>query len=257
MENNLQVFNNVEFGQVRTLLDDNKILFCASDIAKALGYARPADAVTAHCKGAVKRRLLTKGGEQETKFIPEGDVYRLIIRSKLPAAEKFERWVFDEILPAINKHGGYLTPDKIEEVLLNPDTIIKLATDLKAEREKRINAEKQIETDKPKVLFADAVATAKTSILIGELAKLIKQNGYDIGQKRLFNFLREKGYLIKRKGIDYNMPTQKSMNLGLFEIKERTINHTDHVEIVKTTKVTGKGQIYFINLFGVMQKETA
>lgn len=257
MENNLQVFNNVEFGQVRTLLDDNKILFCASDIAKALGYARPADAVTAHCKEAVKRRLLTKGGEQETKFIPEGDVYRLIIRSKLPAAEKFERWVFDEILPAINKHGGYLTPDKIEEVLLNPDTIIKLATDLKAEREKRINAEKQIETDKPKVLFADAVATAKTSILIGELAKLIKQNGYDIGQKRLFNFLREKGYLIKRKGIDYNMPTQKSMNLGLFEIKERTINHTDHVEIVKTTKVTGKGQIYFINLFGVMQKETA
>ena len=123
--------------------------------------------------------------------------------------------------------------------------------------EARRQAQKQIEADKPKVLFADAVATAKTSILIGELAKLIKQNGYDIGQKRLFNFLREKGYLIKRKGIDYNMPTQKSMNLGLFEIKERTINHTDHVEIVKTTKVTGKGQIYFINLFGVMQKETA
>ena len=125
------------------------------------------------------------------------------------------------------------------------------------EVEARRQAQKQIEADRPKVLFADAVATAKTSILIGELAKLIKQNGYDIGQKRLFNFLREKGYLIKRKGIDYNMPTQKSMNLGLFEIKERTINHTDHVEIVKTTKVTGKGQIYFINLFGVMQKETA
>lgn len=251
--NNLQVFSNTEFGQVRTLVDGDKILFCASDIAKALGYVRPADAVTAHCKGSVKRRLLTEGGEQETKFIPEGDVYRLIVRSKLPNAEKFERWVFDEVLPTINKHGGYLTPDKIEEVLSNPDTIIRLATDLKAEREKRINAEKQIETDKPKVLFADAVATAKTSILIGELAKLIKQNGYDIGQKRLFGFLREKGYLIKRKGIDYNMPTQKSMNLGLFEIKERTINHTDHVEIVKTTKVTGKGQIYFINLFNKMQ----
>ena len=258
MTNELQVFNNAEFGQVRTLVEDDKILFCANDVAKALGYKIPKDAVKQHCRGAVKHLLTDSlGREQETNFIPEGDVYRLIIRSKLPAAEKFERWVFDEILPAINKHGGYLTPDKIEEVLLNPDTIIKLATDLKAEREKRINAEKQIETDKPKVLFADAVATAKTSILIGELAKLIKQNGYDIGQKRLFNFLREKGYLIKRKGIDYNMPTQKSMNLGLFEIKERTINHTDHVEIVKTTKVTGKGQIYFINLFGVMQKETA
>lgn len=255
--NNLQVFSNTEFGQVRTLVDGDKILFCASDIAKALGYVRPADAVTAHCKGSVKRRLLTEGGEQETKFIPEGDVYRLIVRSKLPNAEKFERWVFDEVLPTINKHGGYLTPDKIEEVLSNPDTIIRLATDLKAEREKRINAEKQIETDKPKVLFADAVATAKTSILIGELAKLIKQNGYDIGQKRLFNFLREKGYLIKRKGIDYNMPTQKSMNLGLFEIKERTINHTDHVEIVKTTKVTGKGQIYFINLFDKINEVSA
>ena len=125
------------------------------------------------------------------------------------------------------------------------------------EVEAKRRAQKQIEEDRPKVLFADAVATAKTSILIGELAKLIKQNGYDIGQKRLFNFLREKGYLIKRKGIDYNMPTQKSMNLGLFEIKERTINHTDHVEIVKTTKVTGKGQIYFINLFDEMQGETA
>ncbi len=232
MTNELQVFNNAEFGKVRTLVEGDKILFCASDIAKALGYEKPNNAINTHCKYAtLKQGIITDslGRRQDANFIPEGDVYRLIIRSKLPAAEKFERWVFDEILPAINKHGGYLTPDKIEEVLLNPDTIIKLATDLKAEREKRINAEKQIETDKPKVLFADAVATAKTSILIGELAKLIKQNGYDIGQKRLFNFLREKGYLIKRKGIDYNMPTQKSMNLGLFEIKERTINHTDHV----------------------------
>lgn len=256
--NNLQVFNNAEFGQVRTLVEDGKILFCANDVAKALGYKIPKDAVKQHCRGAVKHLLTDSlGREQETNIIPEGDVYRLIIRSKLPSAEKFEHWIFDEVLPTINKHGGYLTPDKIEEVLLNPDTIIKLATDLKAEREKRINAEKQIETDKPKVLFADAVATAKTSILIGELAKLIKQNGYDIGQKRLFNFLREKGYLIKRKGIDYNMPTQKSMNLGLFEIKERTINHTDHVEIVKTTKVTGKGQIYFINLFDKINEVSA
>lgn len=247
--NNLQVFNNTEFGQVRTLTENGKILFCASDIAKALGYKYPNDAVNQHCRATVKRRTPISGKMQDINFIPEGDVYRLIIRSKLPNAEKFERWVFDEVLPTINKHGGYLTPDKIEEVLLNPDTIIKLATELKTEREKLANAEMQIEMDKPKVLFADAVATSKTSILIGELAKLIKQNGYDIGQKRLFNFLRENGYLVKRKGSEYNMPTQKSMNLGLFEIKERTINHTDHVETVKTPKVTGKGQIYFLNLF--------
>lgn len=257
--NNLQVFNNTEFGQVRTLTENGKILFCASDIAKALGYARPADAVNQFCPHTVKHSIGVETGKKadgtpatqqiQMNFIPEGDVYRLIVRSKLPNAERFERWVFDEVLPTINKHGGYLTPDKIEEVLLNPDTIIKLATELKTEREKLANAEMQIEMDKPKVLFADAVATSKTSILIGELAKLIKQNGYDIGQKRLFEFLRNNGYLIKRKGVDYNMPTQKSMNLGLFEIKERTTSHTDHTEIVKTTKVTGKGQIYFLNLF--------
>ena len=247
--NSLQVFKNAEFGQVRTLTENGKILFCASDVAKALGYTNVSKAINDHCKGITKRYTLTEGGKQQLNFIPEGDVYRLIIRSKLPNAEKFERWVFDEVLPTINKHGGYLTPDKIEEVLLNPDTIIRLATELKTEREKLANAEMQIEMDKPKVLFADAVATSKTSILIGELAKLIKQNGYDIGQKRLFNFLRENGYLVKRKGSEYNMPTQKSMNLGLLEIKERTINHTDHVETVKTPKVTGKGQIYFLNLF--------
>lgn len=158
---------------------------------------------------------------------------------------------------SIRKHGGYLTPAKIEEVLLNPDTIIKLATDLKEERAKRVEVEKQLEINKPKVLFAEAVATAKTSILIGELAKLIKQNGYDIGQKRLFQYLRENGYLIKQKGSAYNSPTQKSMDMGLFEIKERTINHSDHIEIVKTTKVTGKGQIYFINLFSKLERKSA
>lgn len=258
MKNQLQVFNNAEFGQVRTIVDGDKILFCASDIAKALGYEKPNNAINTHCKNAtLKQGIITDnlGRKQNANFIPEGDVYRLVVRSKLPTAEKFESWVFDEVLPSIRNYGGYLTPAKIEEVLNNPDIIIKLATELKQERAKRIENEKKIEVDKPKVLFAEAVATAKTSILIGELAKLIKQNGYDIGQKRLFKFLRENGYLIKHKGVDYNMPTQKSMNLNLFEIKERAINHTDHIEIVKTTKVTGKGQIYFINLFNEMQNE--
>lgn len=182
-------------------------------------------------------------------FINESGLYSLALSSKLPKAKEFKRWITKEVIPSIRKHGGYLTPAKIEEVLSNPDTIIKLATELKQERAKRIEHEQKIEADKPKVLFAEAVETAKSSILVGELAKLIKQNGIDIGQQRLFNFMRENGYLIKQKGSAYNMPTQKSMNLGLFEIKERTINHSDHVEIVKTPKVTGKGQIYFINLF--------
>lgn len=251
MENALQVFENQEFGKVRTVVEQEQVLFCASDVAKALGYSRPADAVTAHCRGSVKRRLIDNLGRgQETKFIPEGDVYRLIIRSKLPTAEKFERWVFDEVLPSIRKHGGYLTPEKIEDVLLNPDTIIKLATELKEERAKRMAHEKQIEQDKPKVLFADSVSVSHTSILIGELAKLLQQNGVPMGQNRLFQWLRENGYLIRRKGTDYNMPTQRAMEMGLFEVKETVVSHSDgHTSISKTPKVTGKGQIYFINKF--------
>lgn len=253
--NNLQVFNNTEFGQVRTINKKNEIWFVGKDIALALGYADTDYSIRVHVDGEDKQLFKPeeiqglKISNRGMVFINESGLYSLVLSSKLPTAKKFKHWITSEVLPSIRKHGGYLTPDKIEEVLLNPDTIIRLATELKTEREKLANAEMQIEIDKPKVLFADAVATSKTSILIGELAKLIKQNGYDIGQKRLFNFLRENGYLVKRKGSEYNMPTQKSMNLGLFEIKERTINHTDHVETVKTPKVTGKGQIYFLNLF--------
>ena len=253
--NNLQVFNNTEFGQVRTINKKNEIWFVGKDIALALGYADTDYSIRVHVDSEDKQLFKPeeiqglKISNRGMVFINESGLYSLVLSSKLPTAKKFKHWITSEVLPSIRKHGGYLTPDKIEEVLLNPDTIIRLATELKTEREKLANAEIQIEMDKPKVLFADAVATSKTSILIGELAKLIKQNGYDIGQKRLFNFLRENGYLVKRKGSEYNMPTQKSMNLGLFEIKERTINHTDHVETVKTPKVTGKGQIYFLNLF--------
>ena len=186
----------------------------------------------------------------EMYFITEGDLYRLITHSKLPAAEQFEEWVFDEVLPSIRKHGAYMTPQKIEEALLNPDTIIKLATDLKAEREERMKLQKETEELKPKALFADAVSASKTSILIGDLAKLIKQNGHDIGQRRLFQWMRDKGYLIKQQGASWNMPTQKSMEMGLFEIKETTITHSDgHISISKTVKVSGKGQIYFVNKF--------
>lgn len=265
MKNQLQVFNNVEFGKIRTIIKDDNIWFIGKDVAEALGYSNTSKAIITHIDKEDKQFLMldivnsqngnVPIGKTKTAIINESGLYSLVFSSKLPTAKEFKRWVTSEVLPSIRNYGGYLTPTKIEEVLNNPDIIIKLATELKQERAKRIENEKKIEVDKPKVLFAEAVATAKTSILIGELAKLIKQNGYDIGQKRLFKFLRENGYLIKHKGVDYNMPTQKSMNLNLFEIKERAINHTDHIEIVKTTKVTGKGQIYFINLFNEMQNE--
>ncbi|WP_144528763.1 phage antirepressor KilAC domain-containing protein [Peribacillus simplex] len=246
-----QTFTHQLFGEIQVKVDREQVLFPATDVAIALGYADPHKAIKLHTKedGRANCPVTDSLGRiQLKKFINEGNVYRLIIRSKLPRAEKFETWVFDEVLPEIRKHGGYLTPEKLEEVLLNPDMLIRLASDLKAEREKRIEAEKTIEQNQPKVVFADAVSTSKTSILIGDLAKLLKQNGYDTGQKRLFSELRDKGYLIKRKGSDYNSPTQMAMELGLFEVKETAITHSDgHVRISKTTKVTGKGQLYFIN----------
>ena len=246
----LQIFNSPEFGEIRTLEEDGKILFCAADIAKALGYTNPNKAVNDHCRAITKRSTPISGKMQEINFIPEGDVYRLITHSKLSAAEKFEKWVFDEVLPTIHKHGAYMTPDKLEEVLLKPDTLIQLAQNLKDEQEKRRALEVKVEAQRPKVLFAESVEAAKTSILIGELAKLLKQNGINIGQNRLFEWLRNNGYLIKRQGSDYNMPTQRAMEMGLFEIKETTITHSDgHIHVSKTPKVTGKGQVYFVNLF--------
>ena len=240
MENMIQVFENKEFGKVRTVEENGKVMFVASDVAKALGYSRPADAITAHCKGSVKHRLPTNGGMQDLKIIPEGDVYRLVTHSKLPAAEKFESWVFDEVLPAIRKTGTYSIPKDY------PSALRALAD--QCECNQKLVAENQ--AMKPKALFADAVKSSKTSILVGELAKLIKQNGVEIGEKRLFTWLRDNGYLMSRKCSDWNMPTQKSMELGLFEINERNAFNPDgSVRITKTPRVTGKGQTYFINKF--------
>lgn len=249
--NSVQIFENPEFGFVRTLDIDGKPYFVANDIARALGYKRPADAITAHCKGSVNRRYLTDGGEQEMKVIPEGDVYRLIVRSQLPSAVRFEAWVFDEVLTSIRRNGGYI----IGQESLTDDELLERAVMVAqrkiAERDKAI-AEKdaRIREMRPKEIFSDAVTVSDTCILIGELAKILKQNGVDIGQNRLFAWMRSNRYLISRKGTDYNMPMQKSMEMGLFEIKERTINNPDgSVRITKTVLVTGKGQQYFINKF--------
>lgn len=240
----IQVFNNEQFGALRTYEEDGQILFCGKDVAASLGYKNTNDAMKKHCKGVAKRYpLQTAGGIQEFVFITEPDLYRLIIHSKLPTAEKFERWVFEEVLPAIRRTGGYMvasqdeTPEQImaRAVLVAQDTI---------ERQKREIAEL-----KPKALFADAVAASDGTCLVGELAKMLKQNGVNIGQNRLFSWLRENGYLGKT-GSNRNVPTQRSMEQGLFRIKETAVTHSDgHVTINRTPKVTGKGQRYFIEAF--------
>lgn len=250
--NNLQIFNNAQFGEIRTIDENGTVLFCGSDIAKALGYSNTKDALARHCKedGVVFHDLIDNmGREQHAKFINEGNVYRLITHSKLPAAEQFESWVFDEVLPTIRRNGAYMTDDTLEYALTSPDFLIQLATKLKEEKAKRIELEAQVEQDKPKVLFARAVETAHTSMLIGDLAKILKQNGVQTGQKRLFEQLRQDGYLIKG-GNSHNMPTQRAMEMGLFEVKESTVNNPDgSIRINRTTKVTGKGQTYFINKY--------
>lgn len=240
--NDLTIFNSNEFGEIRTVTIDGEPYFVATDVATALGYVNPRKAANDHCKGVTKRDTPTSSGVQQMSYINEGDLYRLIMKSKLPAAEKFESWVVDEVLPAIRKTGNYQMQAPQGKELLALAVL---------EAQKTIEAQTaEIERMKPKEIFADAVAASHTSILIGDLAKLLRQNGVETGQRRLFDWLRENGYLIKRKGSDWNMPTQRSMELGLFEVKESTVNNPDgSVRTNRTTKVTGKGQQYFINKF--------
>lgn len=248
----LQIFSSKEFGKIRVVERNGEPWFIGKDVAEALGYINTQKAVLMHVKQNHKADVPIWDGSQNRNqvVIDEAGLYSLVMRAKTEKAEAFQEWVTSEVLPAIRKHGGYLTPNKIEEVLSDPDTIIKLATTLKEERAARMQAELKLEEAKPKVLFADAVSASKTSILIGDMAKLLKQNGHEMGQKRLFKWLRENGYLIKRPGADYNSPTQWAMEKGLFEIKETTVSHADgHVLITKTTKVTGRGQVYLVNLF--------
>lgn len=249
--NEIQIFNYQD-KQVRTVEKDGEPWWVLKDVCEVLEISHIKDTADRLEKDEVGQTEVidSLGRKQKTTIINESGLYNVILRSDKPQAKPFRKWVTSEVLPAIRKHGGYLTPEKVEEALLNPDTIIRLATDLKTEREKRLRLEEQAQKDKPKVLFADAVATSKTSILIGELAKVLKQNGIDMGQNRLFEWMRRNGYLIQRKGTDYNMPTQRAMEAGLFEIKETSITHADgHVSVNKTPKVTGKGQQYFINRF--------
>ena len=252
--NELQEFN-FQGNQLRTVLIDSEPFFVGKDAATAIGYKNFRDALKTHVKAKYKResRITTPFGTQTMTVISEPGLYQLAGESKLPSADPFQDWVYEQVLPSIRKHGAYMTPETIEKAIYNPDFIINLATQLKDEQAKTAALTADNETMKPKALFADAVATSHTSILIGDLAKLIRQNGVDIGQNRLFAWLRDHGYLIS-KGDRRNMPTQRAMDLELFDIKERTFQNPDgSVRITKTTKVTGKGQQYFINKF--LQKE--
>lgn len=249
--NLVKTFNHDVFGELDILTLDGKEFFPATDVAMKLGYSNPADAVIRHCrkKGVVFHEVLTSGGIQRKKFISEGNLYRLITNSKLPGAERFELWVFDEVLPMLRKTGGYVVNDElfIETYLPQADEQTKAL--FKSTLQTLKAQSKEVTTMKPKVLFADAVEASKSSVLVGELAKLIQQNGVDMGQNRLFQWLRRNGFLI-RQGDSYNLPTQKSMDLKLFEIKKRTINTSNgSTRTISTPKVTGKGQIYFVNKF--------
>lgn len=246
--NELQVFKNQEFGSVRTLVINSEPWFVGKDVADVLGYSNSRKAMADHVDDEDKEVLTSRNVTLENipnrgiTVVNESGLYSLILSSKLPSAKKFKRWVTSEVLPALRKTGQYQVKELSGQELM-AKALIEAQSVLAAK-------DKQIEEMKPKVVFADAVATSHTSILVGELAKILKQNGIDMGQKRLFAWLREKGYLIKRQGTDYNMPTQKAMDLGLFEIKEGSYVNGSGVNITtKTPKVTGKGQQYFINKF--------
>ena len=224
----------------------------AEDVARGFGFTREKNGVEYVMWDRVNRYLSEFGFStlvRKDDFLPENMVYRLGFKASNEVAQRFQAVLADEVLPAIRRHGAYMTEETLEKAITSPDFLIKLATNLKEEKEKRLAAERQIEADRPKVTFANAVNVSKDGMLIGMLAKLLHQNGVDIGQKRLFQWMRDKGYLMKN-GTDKNMPTQKARELGLFKVKERAIDNPDgSVRLTRTTLVTGKGQEYFINKF--------
>ena len=243
------VFNLTESSKIASI--NSEPYFVGKDVTGVLGYKNANDALNKHIENEDKGVAFcdTLGGKQKMTVINESGLYSLILSSKLPQAKQFKHWVTSEVLPSIHKYGAYATPQTIENIIDNPEFGIKLLQSLKSEQDKNKKLESQNKAMKPKALFADAVETSNTSILVGQLAKLLKQNGVDIGQNKLFKYLRDNHYLGKR-GEYYNMPTQRSMEMGLFEIKERTIQNPDgSVQTVRTTKVTGKGQTYFVNKF--------
>lgn len=251
--NEVQIFKSEEFGEIRTVTIDNEPWLVGKDVAETLGYSNTRKAIADHVDGEDKgvTKCDTPGGVQELTVINESGLYSLVLSSKLPSAKKFRRWVTSEVLPSIRKNGGYIAG---QETLSDDELLEKavlVARKRIAERDAIIEKQNERIADmRPKEIFADAVAVSHTSILVRELAKVLKGNGIDIGQNRLFCWLRDNGYLIKSRGIDWNSPTQKAMNMGLFEVRESTRQNPDgSVSIDRVTKVTGRGQVYFVNKF--------
>ncbi len=243
----MQMFN-FENNSVRVIQKNGEPWFVAKDVCEVLEIRNTSQALQRLDED--ERSMFNIGRQGETNIINEYGLYSLVLASRKTEAKQFKRWITHEVIPSIRKYGAYMTQDTLEQAIANPDFTIGLLANLKEEREKRQAAEVRLEEQRPKVLFADSVEASQSSILIRELAILLKQNGINTGEKRLYEWLRSNGYLVKRFGTDRNMPTQRSMDLGLFEIKETPINHNSGlISINKTTKVTGKGQVYFINKF--------
>ena len=260
--NGLQIFARPEFGQLRWIEKDGYPWFVAADVCAALGLGNVGQAVSTlddDEKSSIDANIISNDvdGGRAPLIISEPGLYSLVLRSRKPEAKSFKRWVTHEVLPSIRRHGMYATPQTVEAMIEDPDTAIRLLETIKTERKKVATLEAKAAADRPKVLFADAVDSSSTSILVGDLAKLLRQNGTEMGQNRLFEWMRRHGFLMSH-GESRNMPTQRGMEMGLFEIKERTINNPDgSIRITKTTKVTGKGQIYFVNRLAVVSLPTA
>lgn len=255
----IQIFNHPSFGDIRTVSIDGEPWFVGKDVAEVLGYAKPENAISNHVDSEDKTTTLIQGTGSNYKskavIINESGLYSLILSSKLPNAKEFKRWVTSEVLPSIRKHGAYLTDQKAYDITHNPNGLADL---LLQAGEQLKQKDIIIQEMKPDAILGRAITTADTSILIGDLAKIISQNGVPMGQKRLFEWMRNNGYLIKRNGSDRNMPTQRSMEMGLFEIKESVhIDGNGCNKITRTTKVTGKGQRYFVNLFLSLKEKGA
>ena len=255
--NEIQVFNNPQFGEIRTAGTAQEPIFCAADICRALGYSNGRKAISDHCdEGDVtKRDTPTSSGVQSMTFVNESGMYSLIFGSKLESAKQFKKWVTSDVLPSIRKHGMYATEATVESMLNDPENAILMLQAYQRERKERLAAQQQVEKleaqaveDKPKIIYADAVKGSTSSCLIGELAKMIAQNGYPIGEKRLFQWMRDNHYLCSY-GERFNQPYQQYIEQGLFTMKQNVFSVDGEMRTRNTTKVTGKGQIYFINKF--------
>ena len=238
--NQMEIFNNPEFGSIRVIEENGKYLFCGSDVAGALGYSNPRDALRRHCKGVVKRDTLTDGGLQQLSFLPEGDVYRLIVHSKMPSAERFERWVFDEVLPTIRKHGAYLTKEKLWEVATSPEALMKLCSDLLAEREANISLGKENAQLEGKAAFYDLFIDLKHSTNLRTTAKEL-----DVPERRFIRFLLEKRF-VYRTASGNVLPYANVKNAGLFLFCVK--DYCNHGHTGAYTLVTPKGKLYFAQL---------